>query len=121
MNELATSDDRAGGLLAWQWRGYPVFHRARANLLIHLLTVPLFWAGLLSLLGALVNVRSAWGGLLLLVPLAAQGRGHKLEGAPPIPFRGPFDVISRFTVEQLVNFPRFVLSGGWAKAWREAK
>jgi len=66
-----------------------------------------------------VGVQAAWGGLLLLVPLILQGRGHKLEGAPPLPFRGPFDVVARFTLEQLVNFPRFVVTGGWSKAWAE--
>ena len=38
----------------------------------------------------------------------------------PIPFRGPIDVGSRIFVEQWVTFPRFVLSGGLAQAWRAA-
>ena len=112
---------REGGLLKWQWSGYPEFHRDRRNLLLHLVTVPLFWLALLSLAsGAVFDVRCAWGGLLVLVPLIAQGRGHKLEHAPPLPFRGPFDVVARFTVEQLVNFPRFVLTGAWGRAWSAA-
>lgn len=117
----AADDVREGGLLKWQWRGYPEFHRDRRNLAIHLATAPLFWSGLISLgVTPLVGVQAAWGGLLLLVPLILQGRGHKLEGAPPLPFRGPFDVVARFTLEQLVNFPRFVVTGGWSKAWAEA-
>ena len=117
MSSPAASDPREGGLLAWQWRGYPEFHRDRRNLLIHVLTAPFFWAALLSLVDAFFMRRAAFGGLLALVPLIAQGRGHKLEQAPPLPFRGPLDVIARFTLEQLVTFPRFVLSGGWWKAW----
>jgi hypothetical protein len=50
--------------------------------------------------------------------VALQGRGHRLEGVAPIPFRGPIDVVSRIFVEQWVTFPRYVLSGGLARAWR---
>jgi len=118
----SAQDVREGGLLAWQWRGYPEFHRDRRNLLIHLVTAPLFWSGFICLgVTPLVGPQAAWGGLLLLVPLILQGRGHKMEGAPPLPFRGPLDVVARFTLEQLVNFPRFVVTGGWSKAWAEAK
>jgi hypothetical protein len=31
------------------------------------------------------------------------------------------DFVSRFFCEQFVNFPRYVLSGGWAKAFRQAR
>lgn len=51
---------------------------------------------------------------------AMQGRGHRLESTAPVPFAGPFDVISRIFVEQLVTFPRFVLSGEFVRAWRRA-
>ena len=34
--------EREGGLLAWQWRGYAEAHRDRANLLLHMLGVPVF-------------------------------------------------------------------------------
>ena len=119
--EAAASDVREGGLLAWQWRGYPEFHRDRRNLVIHLVTAPMFWSALICLAVTPLMIEAAWGGLLLLVPLIAQGRGHKIEKAPPLPFRGPFDVVARFTLEQLVNFPRFVFTGGWWKAWEAAK
>jgi len=49
-----------------------------------------------------------------------QGRGHRGESAAPVPFTGPGDFVSRFLVEQLVSFPRFVLTGGWLRAWRRA-
>jgi hypothetical protein len=38
----------------------------------------------------------------------------------PVPFAGPVDVVSRIFAEQLITFPRFVLSGQFARAWRES-
>jgi hypothetical protein len=107
-------------LLAWQWKIYPGTHRDRRNLLVHAGTMPLFAAGLLLALATPWLGPLALAGLALL-PLAmvAQGRGHRLESAPPAPFTGPSDVISRIFVEQLITFPRFVLSGQFARAWRE--
>ena len=49
--------------------------------------------------------------------VAAQGRGHGREAVRPVPFRGAADVAVRIVVEQWVTFPRFVLSGGFARAW----
>ena len=54
----------------------------------------------------------------MLITLAAQGRGHSVEAERPVAFRGPFDFVARFFVEQWVTFPRFVLSGGFARSWR---
>ncbi len=116
-------DDRSAGLLAWQFGLYPEGHQNRGNLLLHAITTPLFLLGTLSLVGGLFALSwpTAVGGLvLLLLTLAAQGRGHKQEQAAPVPFRGPVDVLARFFVEQWVTFPRYVLSGGFAKAWRAA-
>lgn len=112
--------EREGGLLAWQWSQYVLGHRDRRNLLVHILTVPVFWLGSLALL--LAPFVSLW--LLLLGPLAmagamaAQGSGHRREGAAPAPFRGPGDVLARIFAEQWITFPRFVLSGAFARAWR---
>jgi hypothetical protein len=109
-------------LVSWQWEAYPTAHRDRRNLALHLVTAPLFLAGLGAVLAGIVAgwwVSLAGLGTMLLV-LAVQGRGHGLETNPPIPFTGPGDLITRFLAEQLINFPRFVLSGGWARAWRAA-
>ena len=38
-------EPRTAGLLAWQWSLYAGNHRDRGNLLLHLLTVPLFMSG----------------------------------------------------------------------------
>jgi hypothetical protein len=75
-------------------------------------TVLLFTSPLTSLWMALPGLVGMVGAM------AAQGRGHKLETTAPVPFRGPLDVVSRIFVEQWVTFPRFVLSGGLARAWR---
>ncbi len=113
---------REGGLLAWQLREYPKGHRDRRNLVVHVVTVPLFLAGTCAL--ALSPLAGAWLAAAavpaLVLPLALQGRGHALEAVPPIPFRGPLDAAARLVVEQWVTFPRFALGGGFARAWREA-
>lgn len=110
-------------LLAWQRRLYPDGHATRVNLLLHALTQPIFVAGLVAIpLGiALAMPIPAIGGLLaMIVAVVAQGRGHRMEPNPPAPFLGPFDVVRRIFAEQLVTFPRFVFSGGFARAWRDA-
>jgi len=111
---------REGGLLAWQLREYPKGHRDRRNLIVHVVTVPLFHAGVLALILALF-----WSGWLLviaipamLIPIALQGRTHGLEATAPIPFRGPLDFVSRIVAEQLITYPRFVAGGGFTSAWR---
>ncbi len=117
--------DRSPGLLAWQWKGYPTYHGSRRNLVIHLVTQPIFVAGFFGVLtaplaGSLVAIvlRVLGGVAAMAVAMIAQGRGHALELSPPVPFSGPADAIGRILLEQLVTFPRFVLTGGLAKAWR---
>src|SRR4051812_34065154 len=39
------NDEREGGLVRWQWGLYPDNHRSRTNLLIHLVTFPVFPIG----------------------------------------------------------------------------
>jgi len=111
---------RDGGLLAWQLREYPKSHRDRRNLLVHAVTVPLFMAGSCAL--ALAVFSGTWLLVValpgMLLPIALQGRTHRLEAVAPIPFRGPVDVAARLFVEQWITFPRFVLSGGFVRNWR---
>jgi hypothetical protein len=113
-----------GQLLRWQWEGYPKYHQSRANLLIHIVAVPLFLLGTVALVAAVVQLS-----LLLLavaigcivVAVALQGRGHRLESVPPEPFSGPLNFVSRLFLEQWVTFPRFVISGGWGAALRKVR
>ena len=109
-------------LLSWQWSVYSGGHRHRTNLLVHILTVPVFIAGSIAV------VFSGWLGIWLapagvagmMAAIAIQGRTHRLESAAPAPFSGPLDVLARIFAEQWLTFPRFVLSGGFTRAWREA-
>lgn len=114
---------REAGLVAWQWSQYPTGHRDRRNLLAHAATVPLFMAGTLAV--ALSPAAGPWSAALGLAVMAGvmavQGRTHRLEASPPAPFRGPADVVLRIVTEQWLTFPRFVLSGGFARAWRGAR
>lgn len=112
------ASDRSGGLIAWQWRTYARNHRSRVNLVVHMFAVPLFIAASLAAVrllvaGALVPAMLCLG--VMVLAFMMQGVGHKLEEAPPVPFKGPFDFLARVFVEQFVTFPRFVLSGGWSR------
>jgi len=113
---------REGGLLAWQFRNYPKGHRDRRNLAVHAATAPYFVAGTCALV--LAPITSPWLTLFavpaMALPLVLQRRGHRLEVNRPAPFRGVADFAARLFVEQWITFPRYVLSGGFSRAWREA-
>lgn len=111
------------GLLAWQWRLYRDNHHDRGNLVIHVLTQPIFVAGVGAMIAAPFTMLwlLAVGPVAMGLAMAMQGRGHKREEVPPVPFRGPGDVARRIFAEQLITFPRFVLSGAIVKAWRRAR
>ena len=109
---------RDGGLIAWQWRNYADNHRDRANLLLHIVAVPAFIAGILAC--ARLLIAGLWFGAAVafgfaVLAFALQGIGHRRESVAPIPFDGPLDFVGRVFVEQFVTFPRFVLSGQWAR------
>lgn len=113
-----------GQLLRWQGEGYPRYHQSRANLLIHIVAVPLFLLGTVALVTSvlrlsLVLLAVAIG--CIVVAVALQGRGHRLEPVPPEPFSGPLNFVSRLFFEQWVTFPRFVISGGWGAALRKVR
>jgi 2-hydroxy-palmitic acid dioxygenase Mpo1-like protein len=113
-----------GQLLRWQWEGYPKYHQSRANLLIHIVAVPVFLLGAVVLVAAVIQsslVLLSVGVGCVVVAVALQGRGHRLEPVPPEPFSRPFNFVSRLFLEQWVTFPRFVISGYWGAALREAR
>ena len=108
-------------MLAWQWEGYARFHRSRANLLMHIVLVPMFLAGNVTLIIGLVSlawVPSLAGAASMAVSIALQGRGHGSEPVPPVPFSGVGNAFARIFLEQWITFPRFVLTGGW---WRNLR
>jgi hypothetical protein len=110
-------------LLRWQWEGYARYHRARFNLLLHIIVVPLFLVGNVTLV--LAPLKGSWavaagGAIAMVMSVALQGRGHSREPTPPEPFTGLRNALSRIFLEQWVTFPRFVASGGWLHALRHA-
>ncbi len=110
-------------LVAWQWSGYTRAHAARTNLVIHLVTAPMFVLGIVSAVALPWLGRPGLGALAFVIALGAfvaQGIGHRREHNAPEPFRSPLDVLARILVEQFVTFPRFVLSGGFTRAWRDS-
>ncbi|WP_434389918.1 terminase [Melittangium boletus] len=115
--------ERTEALLPWQWKLYPGNHAERRNLLLHGVTVPVFQVGTVLLVASpLLGLAGALPGLVAMgAAVALQGRGHRMETTPPVPFRGPGDGVARIFVEQWVTFPRFVLSGGFARAWRATR
>lgn len=108
-------------LLRWQWQGYPRYHLARTNLLIHIVAVPLFLAGNIAVVMELLRgsvAGAAVGVACMVIPLVLEGRGHKLEHNPPEPFTSALNAVGRLHFEQWITFPRFLLSGGWSRALR---
>lgn len=113
---------RLPNLPTWQWRGYADNHRHPTNLVLHLIAVPLFILAALLILNGLFSLSFsalAIGVIGLIAALGIQRHGHSLEALQPEPFSDRADAIQRLLVEQLITFPRFVLSGGWWRAWKE--
>lgn len=107
--------------LADQLRAYTRVHQSRLNLAIHVLAVPLFWAGLAVFAHSANNglIFMVYGGGAVVASIALQGLGHRFEHDAAEPFSGPIDFIYRLTKESLILFPIFVLSGSFAKAWKD--
>lgn len=114
-------------LLEWQWSDYAEKHRNRANLLLHIVAVPVVWWAAVLVLGSvflfLLGVPGAgrmflWALVLAGLSLFAQSRGHALEASAPTPFENPGNAARRLLAEQFVTFPRFVLTGGWLRNLR---
>jgi hypothetical protein len=115
---------RKPGLLAWQWEGYARYHQSRANLLMHIVLVPLFLAGNVGFVVGVVRqswIEAAAGAALMGVSIALQGRGHRGEALPPVPFTGAANAIARIFLEQWITFPRFVLTGEWLRELRRSQ
>ncbi len=110
-------------LLAWQWEGYARYHQSRANLALHIVFVPAFLAGNVAMIAGVIHLSciTALAGFgLMVISIALQGRGHRGEPVPPVPFSSRANALSRIFLEQWITFPRFALSGGWWRALRTA-
>jgi len=106
-----------------QWDGYAERHRNKANLLIHIVTVPLVWFAALQVFGGLVLMLLGVGGLkmwlyaaiLITLALVAQRQGNAMEQVKAAAPSNPKDFAIHAVAEQFVTFPRFVLTGGWLR------
>ncbi len=106
-------------LLEAQWTGYAERHQDRINLMLHIVAVPLFWWGALDALASVLfsGLFAAVGGVVLVgLSVLLQGIGHDREAVAPEPWAGPWTFVQRLVAEQFVNFPRYVISGGWRQA-----
>ena len=111
---------RHPNLPAWQWRVYPQNHQHPANLVLHLIAVPLFIIGFLLIVSGVFSLSFlslAIGVVGILAALGLQRHGHSLEVQAAEPFSDRKDAVQRLLVEQFVTFPRFVLSCAWWRAW----
>jgi len=116
--------NRRPELLRWQWHGYAANHQDPLNLALHLIAIPLFLLGSALLLIGLLGLRPLLLGLGLiglLASLGLQAKGHRREAVAPEPFIDRRDALLRLLAEQFVTFPRFVLGGGWLRAWRSRR
>ena len=107
-------------LLKWQGEGYPLYHQARINLLLHIVGVPAFLVGNLGVLASAFSGSLTRAGLsvgLMAAGFALQGLGHQREKKPAVPFTSPANAIARIFLEQWISFPQFVLTGGWSRAF----
>ena len=110
-------------VLDQQWNGYEERHRNKANLLIHIVTVPLVWFAALQVFGGLILMLIGVGGLkmwiyaaiLVTIALVAQRQGNAMEQAKTVAPANPKDFAIHAAAEQFVTFPRFVLTGGWLR------
>ena len=107
-------------LLAWAWSETPPVHKRTANLLIHILAVPLFVVGhVLFVVGIFSNNSLLIVALgCVVVSLGLQSLGHSLEKVKPPPFDGARDFVRRLYAEQFCNFWRFLFSGQWYASLR---
>lgn len=99
-----------------QWIDFGTYHSSRINLIIHVIAVPTFILGFILFVYGLANLRllETLGAVLVIVAsLGVQSYGHGTERVRSAPFAGPGDALTRILLEQLINYPRFLLTGKW--------
>ncbi|MBV9119625.1 MAG: terminase [Chloroflexi bacterium] len=102
---------------------YPRVHRTRANLAIHVVAIPLVWLGTAAVLAGIAGrpALAAGGVAAVASSVVLQGIGHRREPERPKPFSGAGNFATRLLTESFFVFPRYMLSGGWQSAWRNAQ
>jgi hypothetical protein len=107
-------------LLSWAWSETPPVHKNAANLLIHIVAVPLFVIGhILIVVGILIDLRWLLAAMLcIVVSLVLQKIGHSLEQNQAPPFANTRDFLRRIYAEQFCNFWRFLFSGQWYASFK---
>jgi len=111
-------------LIQWQWTDYSKYHLSRNNLLLHIVAVPAFLIANIALVLALLQgnwIKALLALLVMALSFAAQAVGHGKEANPSIPFASPANAFGRIFAEQWINFPRYVLSGGWYRSLGASK
>ena len=107
-----------------QWHDFGNYHASRINLIIHVFAVPTFIIGIMLFVYGLVNLRlieTLDAVLIMAISLGIQSYGHSNEEIRSAPFAGPIDALTRILIEQLINYPRFLLTGKWYTALRTSK
>ena len=99
--------------LARQWQEYPSTHQSRLNLVIHVVSVPIFMLAsyLVVCSVCLLSLQKLAVGISLIISvIALQGYGHSLELNKARAFGGVGDFLSRILLEQWVTFPRYLFA-----------
>ena len=99
--------------LARQWREYPDTHQSRFNIVIHVISVPIFMLASYLVVCSVCQLsleKLAIGISLIVGVISLQGFGHSLEHHKAKSFRGAGDFFTRILLEQWITFPRFILA-----------
>jgi hypothetical protein len=106
-----------------QWIDFGVYHSSRKNLIIHVFAAPIFIIGIVGFTYGLLNlqlIETVGSVLIMAISLGMQSYGHSNESVRSDSFASPLDAITRILIEQLINSPRFIMSGKWYAALRNS-
>lgn len=106
------------------WLRYVAQHRHPANLLLHLIAVPLFLVSVALLVLGLWQqgfVPLALAIIGIVASLILQAHGHRLEANGQESQRSRQHRNRHLLREQFVTFPCFLLGGAWWRNWRKRK
>ena len=108
-----------------QWSDYEARHRHKTHLILKMVGVALAWLSSIQAAGGMFLMllprvpgfgTLVWALVMLAVAVFLQYHGSTMEAAGPA--RRPLltkDYALWLLADNVVNFPRFVLTGGWLK------